>query len=171
MHLLVLLYYVSNTHIHTPTDIHVHTFTHTYTYTHTCTHTHTHIHIHTHTHTHTYTYTHIHIHTQPQLGAALFTQGFKNLPKPLQVHLTAPAIPRTRDQPLQPLQSPLDVGKPAPPPPPPIQTPAAREKGPQMSYISEQDLQLGTELGQGEFGSVLKGVYKGQDGKKVGCCD
>ena len=131
-----------------------------YTYTY---HTHT---PHTYTHTHTHTHTCMHTHTQPQPGTLLFAHGLKNLPKHLQTHLTASTVPRMRDQQPFPLPPPpaADVGRPAPPPPVQI---LAREKGPQLSYISEHDLQLGTELGQGEFGSVLKGVYKGTDGKKV----
>ena len=133
-----------------------------------------HIHIHINT-TSTYhtrsciTYTHMHTthYSQPQPGTLLFAHGLKNLPKHLQSHLSASAVPRSRDQLPFPIPAPPgDIGRPAPPPPPPTQL-VAREKGPQLSYISEHDLQLGAELGQGEFGSVLKGVYKGADGKKV----
>ena len=103
----------------------------------------------------------------PQPGTLLFAHGLKNLPKHLQSHLSASAVPRSRDQLPFPIPAPPgDIGRPAPPPPPPTQL-VAREKGPQLSYISEHDLQLGAELGQGEFGSVLKGVYKGADGKKI----
>ena len=34
-----------------------------------------------------------------------------------------------------------------------------------MVAIKEDTLTLGEELGQGEFGSVLRGTYRGQDGK------
>ena len=36
-----------------------------------------------------------------------------------------------------------------------------------MVAIKEEAIKLGEELGQGEFGSVLKGVYKDPTGKKV----
>ena len=50
------------------------------------------------------------------------------------------------------------------PPPPPVQRP---NRDPyQMVAIKEELIHLGQELGQGEFGSVLKGVYKDK-GKKV----
>lgn len=36
-----------------------------------------------------------------------------------------------------------------------------------MVYIQETSLSLGPELGQGEFGSVLRGTYRMPDGKSV----
>ena len=36
-----------------------------------------------------------------------------------------------------------------------------------MVAIKEESIKLGQELGQGEFGSVLKGVYTGSKGVKV----
>ena len=38
---------------------------------------------------------------------------------------------------------------------------------PQQTLIVRQSLELGTELGQGEFGSVLKGVWTDPKGNKV----
>ena len=35
----------------------------------------------------------------------------------------------------------------------------------EMMYIRKEDLKLKEELGQGEFGSVLRGTYKGPSGK------
>ena len=40
----------------------------------------------------------------------------------------------------------------------------------QQTLIMRQSLELGAELGQGEFGSVLKGVWTDPKGKKVWCC-
>ena len=37
-----------------------------------------------------------------------------------------------------------------------------------MMSIQEESLELGPELGQGEFGSVLKGTYLTPEGRKVG---
>ncbi len=37
----------------------------------------------------------------------------------------------------------------------------------QQTLIFRQSLELGTELGQGEFGSVLKGVWTDPKGNKV----
>ena len=37
----------------------------------------------------------------------------------------------------------------------------------QMVAIKEDSLHLGDELGQGEFGSVLRGTYRSPDGKLV----
>ena len=37
----------------------------------------------------------------------------------------------------------------------------------QQTLIMRQSLELGAELGQGEFGSVLKGVWTDPKGKKV----
>ena len=36
-----------------------------------------------------------------------------------------------------------------------------------MVYIQEKALSLGSELGQGEFGSVLRGTYKTPEGRLV----
>jgi hypothetical protein len=36
-----------------------------------------------------------------------------------------------------------------------------------MVAIKEESIKLGQELGQGEFGSVLKGVYTGNKGVKM----
>ena len=40
----------------------------------------------------------------------------------------------------------------------------------QQTLIMRQSLELGAELGQGEFGSVLKGVWTDPKGKKVWYC-
>ena len=37
----------------------------------------------------------------------------------------------------------------------------------QQTLITRESLELGAELGQGEFGSVLKGVWTDPEGKKV----
>lgn len=37
----------------------------------------------------------------------------------------------------------------------------------QQTLITGQSLELGAELGQGEFGSVLKGLWTDPKGKKV----
>ena len=37
----------------------------------------------------------------------------------------------------------------------------------QQTLITRQSLELGAELGQGEFGSVLKGVWTDPKGNKV----
>lgn len=37
----------------------------------------------------------------------------------------------------------------------------------QQTLITRQSLELGAELGQGEFGSVLKGVWRDPKGNKV----
>lgn len=42
-------------------------------------------------------------------------------------------------------------------------------KSAQHTLINRQDLELGSELGQGEFGSVLRGVWKDPRGNKVKC--
>jgi len=39
----------------------------------------------------------------------------------------------------------------------------------QQTLITRQSLELGAELGQGEFGSVLKGVWTDPKGNKVTC--
>lgn len=36
-----------------------------------------------------------------------------------------------------------------------------------MVAIKEESIKLGQELGQGEFGSVLRGIYTDNKGKKV----
>ena len=39
----------------------------------------------------------------------------------------------------------------------------------QQTLITSESLELGAELGQGEFGSVLKGVWTDPKGGKVTC--
>ena len=39
----------------------------------------------------------------------------------------------------------------------------------QQTLIASESLELGAELGQGEFGSVLKGVWTDPKGGKVTC--
>ena len=53
------------------------------------------------------------------------------------------------------------------PPPPPIHKPKDMKDTYQMVAIKEDSLHLGEELGQGEFGSVLRGTYRSPDGKRV----
>ena len=53
----------------------------------------------------------------------------------------------------------------ADPPPPPFHRPSRDPY--QMVAIKEDSIKLGQELGQGEFGSVLKGIYTDNKGVKV----
>ena len=53
------------------------------------------------------------------------------------------------------------------PPPPPIHKPKDMKDTYQMVAIKAETLNLGQELGQGEFGSVLRGTYRAPDGKLV----
>lgn len=57
----------------------------------------------------------------------------------------------------------LSVTKPAPQVPPPEPPPPVIE----LKRIEKKHLKLGPEIGQGEFGSVVKGVYKRHIGRKV----
>ena len=42
-----------------------------------------------------------------------------------------------------------------------------QDSNPQQTVIPREALDLGKELGVGEFGSVLKGVWSNPDGEKV----
>ena len=78
--------------------------------------------------------------------------------------LTRP--PRERRQPPPPPptnESPSKFNRPPPPLPNDVQQP---EQKPQ-TIISKNELELGAELGQGEFGSVLRGVWRNTSGKAV----
>ncbi len=54
-----------------------------------------------------------------------------------------------------------------PPPPPGPHHKTPRDSGYTMVFINDKFLTLGDELGQGEFGSVLRGKYKPPSGKAV----
>ena len=53
-----------------------------------------------------------------------------------------------------------------PPPPGPLKS-VRKDSGYTMVFINDKCLSLGEELGQGEFGSVLRGKYKPPGGKSV----
>lgn len=105
---------------------------------------------------------------QPPPGAQLFAKvpaAPSRPPKPsLFPPAPSPPLPRPRGP-----DDPQFNGRPAAPrypPPPPLHTP--KEKDPyQMVAIKADSVTLGGELGQGEFGSVLRGKYKQPNGKMV----
>ncbi|CAH1245005.1 TNK2 [Branchiostoma lanceolatum] len=84
----------------------------------------------------------------------------------------APPPPGPRRE-LQPKKKPVPIPSEASPPPlqpKPQRPPVVRvEDGPDKAQklIPRESLQLGRELGQGEFGSVLMGVWTSPDGKEV----
>ncbi|XP_078612992.1 tyrosine-protein kinase HTK16-like isoform X1 [Branchiostoma floridae x Branchiostoma japonicum] len=84
----------------------------------------------------------------------------------------APPPPGPRRE-LQPKKKPVPIpSEPSPPPlqPKPQRPPMIRvEDGPDKAQklIPRESLQLGRELGQGEFGSVLMGVWTSPDGREV----
>ena len=55
----------------------------------------------------------------------------------------------------------------APPPPGPIRGKKEASKAYTMVYINDECLTLNEELGQGEFGSVLRGKYKPPNSRPV----
>lgn len=54
------------------------------------------------------------------------------------------------------------------PAPPPLVTPSPKTDT--MVYVKKELLELGQELGQGEFGSVLMGVYHAPEGRVSIAC-
>ena len=112
--------------------------------------------------------------TQPPPGAQLFakTVAPARPPRPSQSFTPTPSPPLPPSRSVSSDNSQFN-GRPAAPrypPPPPLHTPN-KEKDPyQMVAIKADNITLGGELGQGEFGSVLRGKYKQPNGKIVCTC-
>lgn len=96
-------------------------------------------------------------------------------PPPSSSHLTSPPVPNPRPPhhaggaaaaAFNGTRGPIDPPPPGYPPGP--HKPMGKDKDPyQMVAIKADALSLGDELGQGEFGSVLRGEYRTPDGKIV----
>lgn len=83
-------------------------------------------------------------------------RGQRRPPPPLPPNLTSPTSPMRPAQPNPPGPAKPNV---------PVQSQAPMQS--QQTLITRQSLELGAELGQGEFGSVLKGVWTDAKGNKV----
>ncbi|XP_031568891.1 tyrosine-protein kinase HTK16-like [Actinia tenebrosa] len=98
------------------------------------------------------------------------SQGY---PQPPQDVLPLPIPPLSNPLPRPPVTSDRRFPPRLPPgsqPQPPPDSTASEDKSPmptQHTLINREDLELGSELGQGEFGSVLRGVWKDPKGKKT----
>ena len=109
--------------------------------------------------------------SQPPPGHLLFSRPQRPpLPAPPSSSISPPSsrpppVPSSA-RPAIPLPTSVFNGGPPPlQPPPPIATPSPKTDT--MVYVQKELLDLGQELGQGEFGSVLMGTYCMPEGGSV----